>query len=200
MEVFTKLESTQSETAEPDLVDCAYCACGMYISETHDPEMCKYHHYRFVRRDKSGRRPKVVGSINGVVITSETILEAKRERQRTHLKDLLRDKANVVKPGFVWTFFNPAIFPYHGWWLYVITHKGSWCIDERHDRNNIALQVMRLYPCGLLPMTENLRAWKEEFARIYPKSTIKRPKYQGMVIASVTTDVYGSLLVINKYD
>lgn len=140
---------------------------------------------------------KVLAVINGMVITTEMRLQARKDQQRKHLQDLIRDISNLVKPGFVWTFLNPTIFPYHGWWLYVITHKGSWLIDDRRHKDEFALKIMNLYPCGFLPINENIRPWKETFAQFYPRATLKRPDNQGMAKVRVTSDVYGRLLDIS---
>jgi hypothetical protein len=87
-----------------------------------------------------------------------------------------------VKPCFIWTFFNDS-WIYYGWWLYVITAKKRFGINFRGRYEPFAVPIMRLFPCGLLPLWENFEVWMEAFARTYPKVTKKRQKKQGMVLA-----------------
>ncbi len=132
--------------------------------------------------------------INGMVITSEMQLQARKDRQREHLQKLMRNTENLIKPGFVWTFLNSAMFPYHGWWLYVVTLKGSWWIERRENEEKFALEIMKLFPCGYLPIKENYRQWKEAFAQCYPRATRKRPDNQGMKKVRVEYDIYSRLI------
>lgn len=46
----------------------------------------------------------------------------------------------------------------------------------------MALKVMRLFPCGLVPDVNNLRTWKVAFAEAYHYPTRKRPLNQGLAL------------------
>lgn len=128
----------------------------------------------------------VVAVANGKPITRSDILEKKRARQASILANKRRVWGAETVPGFIWTFYNPH-FPYTGWHLYVRTLRASWWI--RPDRNpGLALKIMRLYPCGLLPMLENFSLWKATFANTFPRATAKRPTLQGMTLARVVVE------------
>lgn len=124
--------------------------------------------------------PGVIALVNGVPVTTADVLAAKRERQRRILKNIRRPTSYRVKPCFVWVFYNDT-FVYGGWWLYVRTHKEHWNLNQRDycDRILIA-QVMRQWPCGLLPDLAFYRQWIERFAHVYARATEKRPDHQGM--------------------
>ena len=137
----------------------------------------------------------VVYVINGQPITKADILAAKRHRQQRELAAKRRVCGPIVKPAFVWVFFNSSDI-YYGWYLYIRTAKQAYslrgyCFDEK-----IILKVMERWPCGCLPFVENLRNWMPAFARQYHRSTRKRPKKQGLAICWVrvergcVTDVY----------
>lgn len=145
----------------------------------------------------SGWPEDVVYVVNGQPITKSDILQRKRDRQRVRLAAKLRNDT-VVKPCFVWTFYIPG-FPFGpGWWLYVKTLKNDWLIDNKSRYRHLALKIMRLFPCGYLPMIENFKPWKEAFAKAYHYPTQRRPKNQGMTTAWATIDTAsGRLIDIN---
>lgn len=127
----------------------------------------------------------VVCVIDGNPITKADVLQAKRERQGRQLAAKRRDYDPLIKPCFVHVFWTNGLGEagfYRGWWLYINTLHASWNIGPNRD-SEIALKAMRLFPCGYLPMIENFNPWKEAFADMYHRPTLKRPDKQGMAIA-----------------
>ena len=127
--------------------------------------------------------------INGHPVTKADILDGKRERQRRELYTKRYDCSPVITPCFIWTFHNES-FIYHGWWLYVRTHRyGDWNIATDGLYKDFILKIMTLFPCGYLPVKENYYRWKEAFAAAYHRPAWKRPEKQGMAIAWAKVDV-----------
>lgn len=125
--------------------------------------------------------PDVVAVVNGHPITKGDILDGKRRRQARRLDMIRASYEPITKPAFVWVFHVDA-FIYHGWHLYVHTLKKDWGIS---GDDQMVLKVMRLFPCGLEPDVNNLRAWKIAFAEAYHYPTQKRPENQGLALAKV---------------
>lgn len=139
----------------------------------------------------------VIAVINGQPITKADKLWAKRERQERQLATRRRNYETAQRPCFIWVF-KVETFPYEGWWLYVKTLKNSWGLDfQRFDRELI-LKIMRLWPCGYLPIIENFGLWKREFAKVYHRETSKRQLNQGMVIAMAEIDYLGRLVDVQQ--
>lgn len=136
----------------------------------------------------------VVYVVNGRPVTRTDILDAKRARQRRILDNIRRNWEPISKPCFVWTFFNKG-FLFGGWHLYIKTIDHSWGIGSRHHAQLI-LPIMRLFPCGYLPVMANFHEWMIAFANAYHYPTQKRPENQGMAIARATIDDTGRLLSI----
>lgn len=139
----------------------------------------------------------VIFVINGLPITKTDILNVKRERQARQLALKRRTYEPITRPCFVWTFWTNGLGEtgfFRGWWLYIKTLHESWIIDPRY-RTDLTLKVMRLYPCGYLPMIENFNPWKAAFAATYPYPTKKRPDRQGMVIARAKISSNGAALL-----
>lgn len=134
--------------------------------------------------------PDVICVINGRPITKGDILENKRRRQRRELEWKRRNWEPVIRPCFIWTFYNQG-FIYGGWWLYVQTLHESFGIGRSKE---MVLKIMGLFPCGYLPMVENFEVWKVEFARIYRRPTRKRPDKNGMAPAWAQLSHNGILL------
>lgn len=115
-------------------------------------------------------------------VTYQEIAEKKHRKQKRQLaRKRISEKAQI-KPCYIWTFYNKG-FPYGGWWLYVKTHKEDYPLDFTRPRKDLMIKAMQMFPCGLLPIKENFRRWKEEFAKQYHRPTEKRPNNQGMVLA-----------------
>lgn len=139
----------------------------------------------------------VVRVIDGEPITVEDLLEIKQKKQRRQLKHKRLSYEPKVKPCYIWTFYNKG-FPYGGWWLYVKTHKKEYPLDFTQPRKDLVIKAMQMYPCGLLPIWENFRRWKQEFGKRYHRPTQKRPKNQGMALAWAKVKWNGQLLDICK--
>ena len=125
----------------------------------------------------------VASVVDGVPVTFREIRAARVERQRRHLELVLKDWAPKRRAAFVWVFHNP-FFPYMGWHLYVRTISDRWWIRHCDD---LALSIMAMFPCGVLPLPENFRMWKQAFVRDYgrPSST---GRLQGMVAGWVDVE------------
>ena len=112
---------------------------------------------------------------------SVTFSELRAERVRKQRERLERihcfDASPVRRAAHVWTFYV-SHWIYHGWHLYMRTYNDRWWIrEERGGNEELILKIMKLFPCGLLPIMENFYKWKEAFAADYP-----RGKKQGMVV------------------
>lgn len=103
--------------------------------------------------------------VNGRKVTWDEIRQMRRDRQARHLATVLRIDGPVRRAAFVWTFFVPGVI-YGGWHLYLRTVTDSWWIRAS---NGIALEIMRTFPCGLLPIPENFYRWKQAFAGAFPR-------------------------------
>ena len=123
----------------------------------------------------------VVAILNGKPITKGMLLDVKRDRQRRRLATILKPVEPLVYPAFIWTFHNDS-WLYSGWWLYVKTAYRSWQISVGRRHGQFILPIMRLYPCGLLPIAENFSIWKQTFARVYVRKTHTRHLNQGMAL------------------
>lgn len=134
----------------------------------------------------------VVMMINGQAITKADIIANKRRRQAQWLRKVRASTAQVIRPAFVWTFFNPY-FPYAGWHLYIHTSRKSWWIREQ-SQETIILKAMAIYPCGYLPLRNLFTAWKAKFAATYPKVTPVRAQDQGMALARAVVSPNGYVL------
>ena len=114
------------------------------------------------------------------ITTYKEVLDKKRAKQNSHLEYIRQSE--VIKPCFIWTFYNEQSFPYGGWWLYIKTLKEDYPLNFRNEDRELQIKVMKLFPCGMLPMLENIEKWMEEFAKIYHYPSPKRSK-QGMAKA-----------------
>src|ERR1043166_9238042 len=106
-------------------------------------------------------------------VTFDQLLEERKQKQRRHLAELL-----AVNPkrqaAFLWTFYQPGLFgfAYMGWWAYIRTLNKDWKLDEPREwelHGNFTLDLMRQFPCGLLPLPENFELWKEAFGETYSR-------------------------------
>ena len=112
--------------------------------------------------------------VNGVPVTFAEIRANRIANQRRHLERVLSCSASTRRAAHVWVFYNPG-WLYGGWHLYIRTLKDRWWISTCDD---MALRLMAMFPCGLLPMRDNFGAWKQAFAKAYARG--KKGK-QGMV-------------------
>ena len=112
-----------------------------------------------------------------------------------HRKRAERDKRNIARKreprtqrhaAYIWVFYQPGLFgfAYMGWWLYIRTVNESYAVDFRGLNSDLALKIMRLVPCGILPAIENFEQWKEAFATEYHRPG--RFKQQGLLAGWAT--------------
>jgi hypothetical protein len=115
-------------------------------------------------------------------------------RQKRHLECVLQPTTPDRRAALVWTFFVPGPI-YGGWHLYIRTvHDSVWLHGPEYPREiraELALSIMQMFPCGLLPIPENFYPWKEAFARAYPYKTKRGRKPQGIVFGWVELDPDG---------
>jgi len=144
--------------------------------------------------------PDVVYVVNGRPVTKADILNYKRERQAKELARKREDSRKIIeKSGYVWTFYNDTPF-YGGWWLYLKTAYHDWNMNENRFGKEWIVKIMRIYPCGLLPIYENFRQWKAAFAEQYHYATWKRPQKQGFALVRIICDQYGRLYDVLPVD
>ena len=139
----------------------------------------------------------VVYLVNGTAITKADILQYKHACQRRELAAKRRNWSSSIKPCFIWVFWTNGLGDtgfFRGWWLYIHTLKFSREIGLKQDRK-LALKVMKLFPCGYLPLVENFELWKAVFATAYYRPTKKRPDKQGMTVAWV--EISSSNIIID---
>ncbi len=124
--------------------------------------------------------PEIAYKVDGIPVTYKELKAERVKEQAEHLEYILRNTSPVKRAAYIWVFFNPH-FPYEGWHLYLRTIKDDWWI---RDCDELALSIMRMFPCGLLPIPENFHRWKKAFAKTYARPS-KRGIKQGMVIGWV---------------
>lgn len=102
------------------------------------------------------------------------IIDKRRERQRERLdrkRNFWKSEPRIV-PCYVWTFFNPQMIPYHGWYCYVISRHFSLAVNFRGFHGGLALSIMRAVPLGFLPVGDKktFYEWTKKFAETYPRT------------------------------
>jgi hypothetical protein len=95
------------------------------------------------------------------------IHEKRRREQEIHLKCLRMPDTIIIKPCFVWVFYNSQDFPFGGWWLYVRTLKEDFPIGFRGQNAEFEIKIMQMFPCGVIPLKENIDIWCEAFEKQY---------------------------------
>lgn len=138
--------------------------------------------------------PKEIARIvNGVPVTWAEIHTGKVEQQRKHLARIRAIEDPIVRPCYVWTFFNEQDFPYHGWYCYIVTRnlKSFGDVTEAHAVNFrglhacLAKSIIRSLPVGtsrgLLPLEDQFIEWMPEFTNRYPRKKHKHdPRKAGV--------------------
>jgi hypothetical protein len=132
-------------------------------------------HRSFARAMGFNWPPGVACIVNGQPVTYADIRANKIEKQRRRLERIMGCEGTLRRAAHVWVFFVPG-WIYGGWHLYIRTIKDQWWIRECDD---LALSIMAMFPCGLLPMRENFHAWKIAFAQAYARAA--KGRKQGMV-------------------
>jgi hypothetical protein len=105
-----------------------------------------------------------------------TIYDVLNEKRRKNIIRLNYKRHHlIIKPCFIWVFYNKQDFPHHGWWIYIKTLYKDFGINFRNEYNEqLVLKVMQLFPCGVLPMLYNFKIWAEKFAETYHKKAWER--------------------------
>ena len=120
-------------------------------------------------------------------VTYADLLKARIERQAAHLRTIL-DSPRTRWAGFVWTFWTPGLwgFAYRGWWAYIRTIEGDTALNFRGLDTGLIQQAMAMFPCGILPVPQNLDLWMEAFAKEH--SHPGRFKKQGLAPVWINVD------------
>ncbi len=111
-------------------------------------------------------------------VTYKELLDKKISQQRSELYRKLH--TSITKPCFVWVFHNDT-WLMGGWYLYIKTLKEDYALNFRRPRPDLVLQVMNLFPCGIVPVSENFNAWAQAFSKQFHHTGFKRKKNQGLV-------------------
>lgn len=137
-------------------------------------------------RNAAGYRVDAGGG-ESELVTWKEIHQQRAERQREQLKQKLwTDERWRVRPAQVWVFENTS-WLYGGWWCYIRTlHDTKWYGSTRkgevREGSALALELMRLIPCGVLPLRENFGEWMRAFAAQHPKPKSKKdPRKAGIL-------------------
>jgi len=115
-------------------------------------------------------------------VTYDQLLQERRERQVKRLQ-LVRECAGQLRiAAYVWTFYTRGLggVAYAGWHLYIWALKRDWWL---HWEDPITVELMKMFPCGLLPIQQNFYCWKEAFGDTYSRPG--RFKKQGLILGWV---------------
>lgn len=126
--------------------------------------------------------PDVACTVNGHKVTFADIRANKIAKQRRHLARVLECAGPRRRAAHVWVFFVPG-WIYGGWHLYLRTINNDWWINKCDD---LALSIIKMFPCGLLPSEENFYDWKQAFAETYARGSDRK---QGMVAGWVEPEL-----------
>lgn len=101
------------------------------------------------------------------------VMDMRRKRQAERLQrkqSFFIDEPRIV-PCYVWTFFNPQMIPYYGWYCYVVSRYFSLAVNFQGFRNDLAVSIMTAVPLGFLPVDDKkvFYQWTEKFATTYPR-------------------------------
>jgi hypothetical protein len=124
--------------------------------------------------------------INGQRVTWAQVKADRIARQSRILKWKRGFYGPVRHAAYVWTFKVEVDIPYGGWHLYIWALQHSWWL---HWENELAQDIMRRFPCGLLPIKENFYEWKKAFAREHRRPG--RFRQQGLLIGWIDCDYEG---------
>ena len=127
---------------------------------------------------------EMVGDNDGTrrFVTWREIHNQRRERQADRLACLRGPAEPAVLPCYVWTFPNDWIFPYGGWFCYVVTLHFTIAVNFKGFDDDLATSIMTALPLGLF-LTENFDRWMEEFTRQHPRKKHPHdPREAGSVV------------------
>ncbi len=122
---------------------------------------------------------------DGKPVTWADIHKARTKHQNKRLWWKREYGVNQKRAAYIWVFYQPGLFgfAYAGWHLYIRTLNNSWWIRHNHYDDTLMLDIMRRFPCGIIPVRENFNQWKEAFAKTYSRPG--RFKKQGLVLGWV---------------
>jgi hypothetical protein len=124
--------------------------------------------------DKMGWKwPREVACVeDGRNVTWDEIMDHRRENQRRRLETIMRVEPRR-RAAFVWVYYQPGLFgfAYQGYWLSIRTLNDCWTFNFRGSGcgNLNVTDVMRAFPCGILPAEDNFEQWKVVFSRAYSR-------------------------------
>jgi hypothetical protein len=129
--------------------------------------------------------------VNGERITYAQLKAKRIAEQKERLRRMETEPRPERRAAFVWVFYQPGLFGFcfEGYWLAIRTLKHTWTFGFRgsEDRSGLkTIDIMRMLPCGFLPLQENAEKWKEKFVKTYSRPG--RFRKQGMVAGWVETD------------
>jgi hypothetical protein len=125
--------------------------------------------------------------IDGEPITFAQLKAEKISRQRLRLQRIRGSDVPTRQAAYVWTFEVEVDFPYGGWHLYIRSLRNSWWL---HWEDDLAQNIMQMFPCGLAPIRENFYSWKIAFGK-----SMSRPgrfRNQGLLIGWIEFDGWGT--------
>lgn len=105
-------------------------------------------------------------------VTWAEVGEEKRRRQRERLERIRRPEPPRIVPAYVWTFFIPG-WLYHGWHCYVVAREFEVPVTGRDGNTELADNIMRAVPLGIIPHTDHFDRWMAELAKRHPR---KKPR------------------------
>lgn len=125
--------------------------------------------------------------------TWQDVFKKRKEKQDKSLS-FKRDLYEKKIPCYVWVFHNGNQFLFGGWYVYVVTKNKEFALNFKPHLNykDILLDIMKLFPCGVLPMHENFELWCEAFCSQFPKKSKKRPT-EGAKTCYAELDKYNRL-------
>lgn len=118
------------------------------------------------------------------------IMDNRRKRQAERL-DRKRHSWNSeprIVPCYVWTFFNPQMIPYHGWYCYVVSRHFELAVNFRRFNAHLAESILRAVPLGFLPVADRdcFYQWMAKFAETYPRKHPIDKRKAGTLVGWIT--------------
>ena len=129
--------------------------------------------------------------VNGKRVTWADIHKRRAERDQRNIQRKREPDVPLKRAGYVWVFWQPH-WIYHGWHLYLWTLKDEVWLSRGsrlEGPSRFIRHLMEQFPCGVIPIRENLDQWMKAFAKTYARSG--RFKKQGLLLGWVEYDSYG---------
>lgn len=132
--------------------------------------------------------------VNGERITYAQLKAERIERQRKRLRSIENAPMPVRHAAYAWVFYQPGLFgfAFMGYWLAIRTLHHTWTFSFRGTELAGGLKtvdIMRMFPCGILPLSENFEKWKELFVKRHSRPG--RFRKQGMIMGWVECEYEG---------